>query len=135
MTFLNTLCREVTLIMAAEKRVVEGAVFLLTCFLLTCSLMFSAIYSAQEIGPVATPVNLHSAEAPSPQHGRFKVSSSASEVARIIGVDSEIARLSELAAAENLNGGPTTSLEELTLRERITEGVVVASLDVDSVLG
>lgn len=113
--------------MAAEMK---GALFLLACFL-----MLSAVCSAQENGPVATPVNPNSVEAPSPQHGRFKASSNASEVARIIGVDSDIARLSELAAAENLNSRSTTSLEELTLRQRITEGVVVASLDVDSVLG
>jgi hypothetical protein len=113
--------------MAAEMK---GALFLLACLL-----MRSAVCSAQKNGPVATPVNPISVEAPSPQHGRFKASSNASEVARIIGVDSDIARLSELAAAENSNSGSTASLEELTLRQRITEGVVVASLDVDSVLG
>ncbi len=116
--------------MAAEKRVMEGTLFLLASFL-----MLSAVCSAQENGPVATPVNPRSVGAPSAQHGRFKASSNASEVARIIGVDSDIARLSELAAVENLNSGPTTSLEELTLHQRITEGVVVASLDVDSALG
>jgi hypothetical protein len=116
--------------MAAEKPVMKGALFLLACFL-----MLSGICSAQEGGPVATPVNPNSTEAPSQQHGRFTASPNASEVARIIGVDSDIARLSELAGAENLNNGPTRSLEELALRQRITEGVVVASLDVDSVLG
>lgn len=116
--------------MAAKKRVMECTLLLLACFL-----MLSAVCSAQGTSSIATPLNPDSIEAPSPQHGRFKASSNTPQVARIIGVDSDIARLSELAADENLNSGSTTSLEELTLRQRITEGVVVASLDVDSVLG
>jgi hypothetical protein len=113
--------------MAAEMK---GALFLLACFFI-----LSGACSAQESGPVATPVNPDSVEVRSQQHGLFKASPNAPEVARIIGVDAGIARLSELTAAENLNNGPTTSLEELILRQRITEGVVVASLDVDCVLG
>jgi hypothetical protein len=85
MTILNTLRKEVTLIMAAEKRVMEGILFLLACFL-----MLSAACSAQETNSVATPVNPDSIEAPSQQHGRFMASSNAPEVARIIGVDSDI---------------------------------------------
>jgi hypothetical protein len=121
---------EVTLAMAAEKRFTKGALFLLACFL-----MLSAVCSAQESGLLTTPVNPDSADVRSPQHGRLKASSNALEVARIIGVDSDIARLSKLTATENSNTGPATSLEELILRQRITEGVVVASLDVDSVVG
>lgn len=116
--------------MAAEKRSTKGALFLVACFL-----MLSAVCSARESGPVIAPVNSDSVGVHSQQHGPFKASSSAREVARIIGVDSDIARLSELTPAENSNTGPATSLEELTLRQRITEGVVLASLDVDSVLG
>jgi hypothetical protein len=115
--------------MVAEKRIMQGALFLLACFL-----MLSAVCSAQESGPVTTLVNPGSVDVRSQQHGPFKASSSALEVARIIGVDSDIARLSELTTAENSNTGRATSLEELILRQRITEGVVVASLDVDSVL-
>src|SRR5690348_10241930 len=114
--------------MAVEKHFLKGVLFLLAC-----SLMLSALCSAQQSVPEITPVNPNSVEAPSPQCGRLKASN-ASEVARFIGVDSDIAKLSEIVA-ENLNSGPTTSLEELTLRQRITEGVVVASLDVDAVLG
>jgi len=55
-------------------------------------------------------------------------------VARIIRVDSDIARLSELTTAKKPGSGPVTSLEELALRQRITDAVVAASLDVDSVL-
>jgi hypothetical protein len=115
--------------MAAEKRFMQGALFVLTCFLI-----LSAVCSAQESGPVTTPVNPDSVDVRSQQHGRFKASSNALEVARITGVDSDIARLSELTTAENSNTGRETSLEELILRQRITEGVVVASIDVDSVL-
>jgi hypothetical protein len=115
--------------MATAKCFMKGVLFLLACFL-----MLSAVCSAQESGPVTAPVNPDSVDVRSQQHGRFKVSSNALEVARIIGVDSHIARLSELITAENSNTGPVTSLEELILRQRITDGVVVASLDLDSVL-
>lgn len=116
--------------MAAEKHLMKRALLLLAC-----CLMLSAVCLAQQSGPVITPANAASVDVRSQQHGRFTASSSALEVARIIGIDSDIARLSELTTAENSNAGPVKSLEELTLHQRITEGVVVASLDVDSVLG
>jgi hypothetical protein len=115
--------------MAAEKRLLKGALLVLACFLTE-----SAVCSAQESGSATPPVNSDSVDFRRQQHSRFKASSNASEVARIIGVDSDVAKLSELTGAENSNTG-SASLEELTLRQRITEGVVVASLDVDSVLG
>jgi hypothetical protein len=54
-------------------------------------------------------------------------------VARIIGVEPSLARLSSLASARE-PGAAGISLEELSLHQQITEAVIVASLDVDSVV-
>jgi hypothetical protein len=64
---------------------------------------------------------------------RFNLSSPALQAARIIGVEPLLARLSSLTAAKNL-AATGTSLEELSLHQQITEAVMVASLDVDSVV-
>jgi len=56
------------------------------------------------------------------------------QMARIIGVKSDIEKVFSLAAAKGAGVAPVLSLEELSLRQQITEAVVAASLDVDSVL-
>jgi hypothetical protein len=69
---------------------------------------------------------------PAQETDRFKLSPSALQAARIIGVEPLAARLSSLAATRDL--APTSvSLEELSLHQQITDAVVAASLDVDSV--
>jgi hypothetical protein len=65
--------------------------------------------------------------------GRFMLSPSALQVAHIIGVEPLIMRLSSLAASKDIGDVTGMSLEELSLRQQITEAVVVASLDVDDV--
>jgi hypothetical protein len=65
---------------------------------------------------------------PAQETDRFNFSPPARQTARIIGVEPLLARFSSLTAAREL------SLEELFLRQQITEAVVVASLDVDSVV-
>jgi hypothetical protein len=57
----------------------------------------------------------------------FHLSPNARQAADIIGVEPRLKRLSSLAASG-------MSLEELSLRQQITEAVVVASLDLDSVV-
>jgi len=97
-------------------------------------LLLPARCAAQESAPLTTAINLGSADLHILEDGSFKLSPDALQVARIIRVDSDIARLSELTTAKNPSSGPVTSLEELSLRQRITDAVVVATLDVDSVL-
>jgi hypothetical protein len=97
-------------------------------------LFLPARCAAQESAPLTTAINLGSADLHILEAGSFKLSPDALQVARIIRVDSDIARLSELTTAKNPSSGPVTSLEELSLRQRITDAVVVATLDVDSVL-
>ncbi|MEN6603126.1 MAG: hypothetical protein ABFD86_11990 [Bryobacteraceae bacterium] len=63
----------------------------------------------------------------------LKLSPSSQQAARIIGVEPLLARLSSLTAAKSL-AGTGISLEELSLHQQITEAVVVASLEVDSVM-
>ena len=59
-----------------------------------------------------------------------KLSPAARQVARIIGVEPPLERLSALKAAKNPAArGP--SLEEMSLHQQITEAVVAASLDID----
>src|SRR5450755_3304584 len=64
---------------------------------------------------------------------RLKLSPPAMQVAGIIGAEPLLVRLSSLTAAREL-GVTGMSLEELSLHQEITEAVVVASLDVDSVM-
>jgi hypothetical protein len=70
---------------------------------------------------------------PAQETDRFKLSLPTLQAARIIGVEPLLARLSSLIAAREL-GATGMSLEELSLHQQITEAVVVASLDVDSVV-
>ncbi len=67
------------------------------------------------------------AEAALPQ---MKLSPGAAEAARLIGVAPLIERLSQMPR----EASGTMSLEELSLRQRITEAVVSASLEIDGVL-
>lgn len=64
---------------------------------------------------------------------RFALSPSAVQTASIIGVEPLLARLSSLTAARE-PGATSMSLEELSLHQQITEAVVIASLNVDSVV-
>jgi hypothetical protein len=97
-------------------------------------LLLPARCAAQESAPLTTAINLGSPDLHHQEDPSFKLSPNALQVARIIRVDTDIARLSELTTAKNPSAGPITSLEELSLRQRITDAIVVASLDVDSVL-
>jgi hypothetical protein len=88
---------------------------------------------AQEIPPVATEANRRVADAQSNDGERSKLPSNALQMARIIGVESDIEKLSSLSAAKEAGPAPGLSLEELSLRQQINDAVIVASLDVDSV--
>jgi hypothetical protein len=65
---------------------------------------------------------------------RYKLSPDALQVAKIIGVDPLVARLFALTNTKDPNAESGTSLEQLLLRQQITDSIVIASLDVDSVL-
>jgi hypothetical protein len=97
-------------------------------------LLLAARCAAQESAPLTTAINLGSADLHIQADRSLELSPNALQVARIIRVDSDLTRLSELTTAKNPGSGPVTSLEELALRQRITDAIVVASLDVDSVL-
>jgi hypothetical protein len=88
---------------------------------------------AQESRLVATEANPRSPDTQGNKGERSKLSPNALQMARIIGVESDIEKLFSLAAAKEAGAGPGLSLEELSLRQQITDGVVTASLDVDSV--
>jgi hypothetical protein len=88
---------------------------------------------AQESPPVATEDNRRVADAPSNEGERSKLPPNALQMARIIGVESDIEKLSSLSAAKEAGAAPGLSLEELSLRQQINDAVIVASLDVDSV--
>jgi hypothetical protein len=64
---------------------------------------------------------------------RLKLSPPALQAARIIAVEPLLARLSSVNAARE-PGAAGISLEELSLHQQITEAVMIASLDVDSVV-
>ncbi len=88
---------------------------------------------AQESRLVGSEANPHFADTQSNEGKRFKLPPNALQMARIIGVQSDIEELSSLAAAKRAGAAPSPSLEELSIRQQITDAVVAASLDVDSV--
>jgi hypothetical protein len=88
---------------------------------------------AQESQLVASEANHRLADPQSNEGERSKLSPKALQMARIIGVESDIEKLSSLAAANGAGAAPGPSLDELSLRQQITDAVVAASLDVDSV--
>jgi hypothetical protein len=88
---------------------------------------------AQERYPVAIEANLGFAGTQSNEGERSELPPNALQTARIIGVKSDIEKLSSLAAAKGTGAAPGLSLEELSLRQQITDAVVAAALDVDSV--
>ena len=92
------------------------------------------VCAAQENRTEATAPNPSSAALLGQDGERFKLSPNALQVARIIDVEPLIAKLSALTSTKDLNAEPGASLEELLLRQQITESIVAASLDVDSVL-
>jgi len=93
-----------------------------------------AVCRAQVAPSEGTAANRGFTNPSSQEAGRFKLSPNALQAAHIIGVEPLITRLSSLAAAKDIDAAPDIPLEELSLRQQISEAVVVASLDVDDVL-
>ena len=88
---------------------------------------------AQEGRLVTTRSNPRFADTQRSEGERSKLPPNAMQMARIIGVESDIEKLSSLAAAKGAGAATGLSLEELSLRQQITDAVIAASLDVDSV--
>jgi len=87
---------------------------------------------AQEGHLVATEANPRFADTQNNEGERSKLPPNALQIARIIGLESDIEKLSSLAA-KGAGAAPGLCLEELSLRQQITDAVIAASLDVDSV--
>lgn len=102
---------------------VSGLLFVL---FLTCP--------AQESRLVATAANSRLADTQSGEGERSTLPPNALQMARIIGVESDVEKLASLAAAKGAGAAPGLSLEELSLRQQITDAVLAAALDVDSVI-
>jgi hypothetical protein len=96
-------------------------------------LVLLATCPAQEKRLVAIEASDRSPDTQSDEGERSKLPPNALQMARILGVESDSEKLSSLAAAKGAAGAPGWSLEELLLRQQITESVIAASLDVDSV--
>ena len=96
-------------------------------------LVLFAVCPAQESHIVATEASPRVADTQSHEGERSNLSPNALQMARIIGVESDLERLSSLGAAKGATTTPGLSLDELWIRQRITEAVIAASLDVDSV--
>lgn len=115
--------------MQAEKR---QSLAVLTLGMLL--LFLPAKCAAQAVLPLLPKVTEPCPGDPTGQKGMgLKLPSNAVQIARIIGVCSKLARLSELTTAR-ITHHMSPSLEELWLRQGIAEAVITASLDVDSAL-
>ena len=90
--------------------------------------------AAQEGHLATAQVHPRRADTQSNGGGGFTLSPDTLQLARIFGVESDIEKLSSLAAAKGTGLAPVLSLEELSLRQQIMDAVVAASLDVDSVV-
>jgi hypothetical protein len=88
---------------------------------------------AQECQVVASEAIPRSPDTPINERERFKLPPNAWQMARIIGVESDIEKLSFLVVSKEAGAARGLSLEELSLHQQITEAVMAASLDVDSV--
>ncbi len=88
---------------------------------------------AQECQVVDSQAVRPSLDTPTNERERFNLPPNAWQMARIIGVESDIEKLSFLVAAKGAGAAHGLSLEELSLHQQITEAVMAASLDVDSV--
>ncbi len=108
---------------------------MILCALAVLGLLFILLPTclAQESRLVATEANPRFADAQSNEVERSELPPNASQTARIIGVESDIEKLSSLTAPKGAGTAPGLSLEELALRQQITEAVIAVSLDVDSV--
>jgi hypothetical protein len=105
--------------------------------IILCALAVAGLLTTcpgQENRLIAAEATLRFAEAQSNEGNRSELRPNVLQTARIIGVESAIEKLSSLAAAKRTGAAPSLSLEELSLRQQITEAVVAASLDVDSVV-
>ena len=104
------------------------------CVLAVSGLLFASFSpcAAQESHLVAAEANASFANTQSNEGERSKLSPNALEMPRIIGVESDVEKLSSLSA-KGAGATPGLSLEELSLRQQITEAVMAASLDVVSV--
>jgi len=89
---------------------------------------------SQDTGSVAEVVLPDPMDPSSHDPGRFTLPPGALQTAQIIGIEGSIRELSSLSAVNDHNATRVMSLEELSLRQQITEAVAVASLDVDDVL-
>lgn len=65
---------------------------------------------------------------------RFGLSPNARQAAQILGIEDLIQRLSFLTPAKDRKAPRVMSVEELSLRQQITDAVIVACLDVEDVL-
>ncbi len=109
---------------------------IILCALAVSGLLFVLLSTcpAQESHFGATEANPTFADTQSKEGERSKLPPNAVQMARIIGVGSDIEKLTSLYAAKGTGtAAPGMSLEELLLRQQITEAVIATSLDVDSV--
>ncbi len=108
---------------------------MIPCALAVSGLLFVLFPTcpAQESHLVATAANPRLADTQSSEGERSQLPPNAWQMARIIGVESDVEKLSSLAAARGAGAAPALSLEELSLRQQITDAVIAAALDVDSV--
>jgi hypothetical protein len=110
--------------------------YVILCALAVSALLFAPFTTcpAQESHLVASEANAHFADTQGNQGELSRLPPNALQMARIIGVESDIEKLSSFFTAAKRGGAaPGLSLEELSLRQQITEAVIAASLDVDSV--
>jgi hypothetical protein len=113
--------------MRVPKSIIQGV--------LTVSALLLLLFTpcpAQELRRVATEA-MALADQHSNEGERSRLPHNALQLARIIGVESEIEKLSSFAAAREAGAAPGPSLEELSLHQQITDAVIAASLDVDAV--
>ena len=92
-----------------------------------------AVCSAQGNRSEITEANRGSPTLLSQDGGQLNLSPNALQVAKIIGVEPLITKLSVLTNLKDLSE-PGTFLQEMLLRQQITDSILAASLDVDSVL-
>ena len=93
--------------------------------------LLPAVCRAQDVPSAGEAASGGSTEPPSPESDYLQLSLNALQTAQIIGVEALVTRIPSRAAAKDIDAVPGMSLEKLSLRQQITEAVLMSFLDVD----
>lgn len=106
------------------------------CALAVSLLIFlrPTVSPSQDTHSIAAAAHPTLTDSPSQEPDRFSLSPNARQAAQILGIEDLIRSLSALTTTKDRRATRVMSVEELSLRQQITDAVIVACLDAEDVL-